>query len=696
MLLTAGQLQYNFEVACTLAVRLTFPHLPMTNLRSNRNFEPRQNTGKENCSVSKLDSLRARCVVGSKMLSDEVKAELRRFVDRTSVRGIGRVLRSDDGATRAMWFVAVVACLSFAVYQLSTTVASYFRHPVSIHIYTDEFNPTFPDVTVCRGYVDVVDDWPTVTKTTSTTTTTYRRYLDVVEALERRTSGRGDDIINSSTFRRNRAKIFALLKLPNRFFVDGDGVDGATTTTKRQTAAEATAEAEAGRTTTTTATGRGDLVREVTLYTWLLDAFDDGSGGGDPTSAAMNTMTAVVGPYGQPCVTICVPDAISQIVRRLSVVLFVGDNVVGADDYDEADSSSVSPPQVDFFADFGFPQSSGAAVYVHQRGGYPTNAGLRLEVAAGAETTVAVRSRVRTRLPAPYGGCRDDFRYLTPDGAYRPAAKNYATDACYDVCRQRIVMDRCRCVDSTGASTGVELATGLPFCGSLNLTSSAVAGDDRFDGDGDWNRRPLEELDCFLNVRESTDDDDCSCPLPCIEFQYQTSTSSARWPQRSLRRAFYDKYILNRIIRGKRFVDSYYYYDADYFVQNSTILRQNNASVDDGSSRQRRRLSGSELNRLIGGFLRVNVHFDARGVQMLNDTASMTWDALVAAVGGSLSLWIGVTAMTFVEIAELVYVIARSAVRRRCRCRRSSVAGVASRPVAAAGVVEAVETGDVA
>jgi hypothetical protein len=105
---------------------------------------------------------------------------------------------------------------------------------------------------------------------------------------------------------------------------------------------------------------------------------------------------------------------------------------------------------------------------------------------------------------------------------------------------------------------------------------------------------------------------------------------------RSFQLTFYNKYIAGNPIYGEKF-------DVYDRIQNSNLTPAE--TLD--------RLNSLQL--LERNFLRLKILFDRRGIERLNNTSAMTWEDLASNVGGSLSLWIGITVMTFFELIELAY-----------------------------------------
>jgi len=56
---------------------------------------------------------------------------IRKLAENTSVRGVGRIVKSSDGLNRSLWAFAVVSCAAMLVYQLTCVVSQYLRYEFS-------------------------------------------------------------------------------------------------------------------------------------------------------------------------------------------------------------------------------------------------------------------------------------------------------------------------------------------------------------------------------------------------------------------------------------------------------------------------------------------------------------------------------------------------------------------------------------
>lgn len=67
-----------------------------------------------------------------------------------------------------------------------------------------------------------------------------------------------------------------------------------------------------------------------------------------------------------------------------------------------------------------------------------------------------------------------------------------------------------------------------------------------------------------------------------------------------------------------------------------------------------------ELNLLSRNFVQLNIVLDRIAPYEMIDSPEMSGAQLLSSVGGVLSLWLGVTIMTAVELLELIYVVVGS------------------------------------
>jgi hypothetical protein len=113
---------------------------------------------------------------------------------------------------------------------------------------------------------------------------------------------------------------------------------------------------------------------------------------------------------------------------------------------------------------------------------------------------------------------------------------------------------------------------------------------------------------------------------------------------RSFQLAFYDEYIANSTNR--------------LFGENFAVYREIKES-NTSSAEKMSRLDSEDLMQK--NFLRLNIVFGQRGLETMNSTAAMTWEGLASNIGGTLTLYIGFTVMTFVELVELICRLGRLA-----------------------------------
>ena len=79
-----------------------------------------------------------------------VRKELKRYARNSSVKGIPRILQSDNTFLKILWISTVLIGLTVASYLVSQNLAEYLSYNSVVNIHERTIKPTFPDVSVCK------------------------------------------------------------------------------------------------------------------------------------------------------------------------------------------------------------------------------------------------------------------------------------------------------------------------------------------------------------------------------------------------------------------------------------------------------------------------------------------------------------------------------------------------------------------
>jgi len=82
-------------------------------------------------------------------MDTEIRQELRRFAETTTIKGVSRTVRAERRIVRVFWILALVSCFALLLYQISAVAVSYSKYNVIRNSVVDSRDPTFPDVTIC-------------------------------------------------------------------------------------------------------------------------------------------------------------------------------------------------------------------------------------------------------------------------------------------------------------------------------------------------------------------------------------------------------------------------------------------------------------------------------------------------------------------------------------------------------------------
>ena len=76
--------------------------------------------------------------------------ELKRFASSTSVKGIGRIVKSDSIVLRICWILATTVFLGIALYQAIGQISSYYDYQTVIKVEEKRVWPNRFDIASCN------------------------------------------------------------------------------------------------------------------------------------------------------------------------------------------------------------------------------------------------------------------------------------------------------------------------------------------------------------------------------------------------------------------------------------------------------------------------------------------------------------------------------------------------------------------
>ena len=246
----------------------------------------------------------------------------------------------------------------------------------------------------------------------------------------------------------------------------------------------------------------------------------------------------------------------------------------------------------------------------------------------GTNNKIKVTQTNIQRLDKPYNpiGCTRQ-EYLP-----NSTSEKYDQDQCIEYHFQLQIYQNCGCV-----ADWFSIPKPLRDISSCGNTSFSI--DPQIVSD-EWNK-----ILCACNV--TFDDYLDYCKPPCFEKKYDLTVVSSRWPPKSAELSIYQKYFKECINNFPKVKERFSAYECiNNLKKNSTNAFCSNYSL-------------SDLKEIDESLLSINLIIEEDFPYTNLEKPLYTWDVMVGVVGGVLSLWLGISAMTIPEILELVYFILR-------------------------------------
>jgi hypothetical protein len=221
-----------------------------------------------------------------------------------------------------------------------------------------------------------------------------------------------------------------------------------------------------------------------------------------------------------------------------------------------------------------------------------------VNIKTGTETNIVVNREFTRKLEKPFSECIADlestgslfYKIITEMGT------DYSQQKCVDLCFQTLLVKICACISS---SSQIQLP-GYPKCTNLSQISCAGTQYTSF-----YSTKSKDLNDCLLE-----------CPLECETSSYPLTLSMADYPTEA-----YAELLVN-------------------FTNISSYL-----------SNQMEPLTYDTLRNQI---LKLNIFYDELKYTSIGETEKTSFIDLLAGIGGTLGLCIGMSFLSFIELVELL------------------------------------------
>ena len=163
-------------------------------------------------------------------------------------------------------------------------------------------------------------------------------------------------------------------------------------------------------------------------------------------------------------------------------------------------------------------QGRGARISYHDPNALPNLWYQAVDGAPGQFTHILHKMRVRKRKKEPYGNCIDE-KAGKDYWDLRGHVLRYTDLACMNACAQELIIKECHCLDPTLLLvTSRDQLTNMSYCGKYQDDIDAV----------------IERMRCVYK-KKNTAAIQCrpKCTPVCAEREYETTTTSVAWPQKS-------------------------------------------------------------------------------------------------------------------------------------------------------------------
>lgn len=285
---------------------------------------------------------------------------------------------------------------------------------------------------------------------------------------------------------------------------------------------------------------------------------------------------------------------------------------------------------------------SGMRVQIHASNTLPTPAHNGFDVPPGYSTSVGLKTKTHSRLSYPYGDC---IKTTSDKG------KNYhSMFDCLQTCKQKILITKCGCMTSALPTlTLPDTNKNLSFCGEIkNWKNKAEEYKNK-------HTVALHSLSCEREVMEKLHtnrsyESKCDCSEPCNEKSYEQTMSMSYWPEE-----FYQLDLLKTLHENANKSTDLVREALDTLT---TVIFNYSDSVNQGSYQEYSEADLLKISRATKivrkNFIRLNIYLQDLSVTEHIQMPAYDLVNLIADIGSTLILWMGISVLTLMEVFELM------------------------------------------
>ena len=273
-------------------------------------------------------------------------------------------------------------------------------------------------------------------------------------------------------------------------------------------------------------------------------------------------------------------------------------------------------------------QSNGVRMVIHSPGTLP-DFKRGFSIGTGTENVIKIVQTKVERLHTPH----NPYDCTSQTYMENSTKAKYSRDICIEQCSQINIFESCGCTvnwyDIPDSLRDVEL------CGNWTNANWTMFNEE------------IEKLKCGSSIEPMSEQCENGCLLSCSETTYNYFVASTPWPPKFIELGLFENYIEGCLDDHPQVKERFRAYEC----LNAEVTNSTTANTTCGNYQV------TDLNEIEKSFMLVKIVIEEDFPYSLVDKPSYAWEDMLGLIGGMLSLWLGISVMTVVEILELFYFI---------------------------------------